>query len=192
MKSRILLACALLLAKAAWADPYSAAIRQAKDVSGRVTQANRQLMTEPQDNTNPPASQAANSVLQATLQNIQYLRADLATLARLTNSVSIANEKQGLTNDLAMAALDKKAQPASLSHLADDLAAAIAGNAKFRAPPPTFPQYLHAIFNASQLTDAQQAMIFNGVQKILTDGGAAPDDVTNVVNDIKIIASETK
>ncbi len=35
-------------------------------------------------------------------------------------------------------------------------------------------------------------MIFNGVQKILTDGGASPDEVANVVNDIKTIASETK
>ena len=35
-------------------------------------------------------------------------------------------------------------------------------------------------------------MIFDGVQKILTDGGASADETANVVSDIKTIASETK
>ena len=80
----------------------------------------------------------------------------------------------------------------SIAKLADDLATAIAGKEKLRAPQQTLAQYIHAIFNSAHLTAAQQQMIFDGVQKILTDGGASPDEATNVVNDIKTIASETK
>jgi hypothetical protein len=35
-------------------------------------------------------------------------------------------------------------------------------------------------------------MIFDSVQKILLGSGAAPEDATHVVNDIKQIATETK
>ena len=35
-------------------------------------------------------------------------------------------------------------------------------------------------------------MIFDEVQKILDTGGVAPENATNVVNDLKTIAAETK
>jgi len=131
-------------------------------------------------------------VLQATLQNIASLRDDFAAIGIADASASLTVQKQSLTNDLAIAAQGAKAQPASISKLADDLTTAIAGKEKFRVPQPKLAQFVHAIFNSSHLTTAQQQMIFDGVQKILTDGGALPDDATNVVNDIKTIASETK
>jgi hypothetical protein len=93
---------------------------------------------------------------------------------------------------MAAAAQGAKPQAASISKLADDLATAIAGKEKLRAPQPKLAQYVHAIFNSSHLTTAQQQMIFDGVQKILNDGGASPDETANVVSDIKTIASETK
>ena len=77
-------------------------------------------------------------------------------------------------------------------HQADALATAFAGKEKLRAPQTKLAQYVHAVFNSSHLTTAQQQMIFDGVQKILNDGGASPDETANVVNDIKTIASETK
>jgi len=193
MKPLIALACAFM-ASSVLADPYSAAIQQAKRVSAQETAANRQLMDNPppaappQNNPNP----SADPVLQATLQNIENLRNDFAAIGNPAAGVSLTVQEETLTNDLAIAAQGKKPQAASISKLADDLTTAIAGNEKLRAPPPKLAQFVHAIFNTAHLTAAQQQMIFTGVQKILTDGGASPDEAANVVNDIKSIASETK
>lgn len=194
MKPFIALTCALFMANSTLADPYSAAIRQAKNVSARETAANQQLLGNPtpapppQNNPNPPTDPA----LQATLQNIESLRNDFAAIGGAAPGISPTVQKQTLTNDLAIAAQGTKPQSASISRLADDLTTAIAGKEKLRTPQPKLAQYTHAIFNSSHLTAAQQQMIFDGVKKILTDGGASPDEATNVVNDIKTIASETK
>jgi hypothetical protein len=193
MKPFIALTCALFMANSILADPYSAAIRQAKNVSAQETAANRQLLDNPppappQNNPNQPPDPA----LQATLQNIESLRNDFAAIGNAAAATSLTVQKQTLTNDLAIAAQGAKPQPASISKLADDLITAIAGKEKLRTAQPKLAQYTHAIFNSAHLTAAQQQMIFGGVQKILTDGGASPDETTNVVNDIKTIASETK
>jgi len=194
MKSLIALVCALLMANGVQADPYSSAIQQAKRVSAQETAANQRLMENPppgappQNNPNAPA----NPVLQATLQNIESLRNDFAAIGNAATNASLTVKKQTLTNNLAIAAQGAKPKSESISKLADDLTTAIAGKEKLRAPQPKLAQFVHAIFNGSQLTAAQQKMIFDGVQKILTDGGASPDEAANVVSDIKTIASETK
>ena len=193
MKPFIALTFALFMAKGVLADPYSAAIQQAKRVSAQETAANQRLMDNPPpaappQNNPPPADPA----LQATLQNIGSLRTDFAAIGNADATSSLTVQKQLLTNDLAIAAQGAKPQPASISKLADDLTTAIAGKEKLRAPQQKLAQFVHAIFNSAHLTTAQQQMIFSGVQKILTDGGASPDEATNVVNDIKTIASETK
>jgi hypothetical protein len=194
MKPFIALTCVVFVANSLLADPYSSAIRQAKDVSARETAANRQLMDNPPPaappQTNP--NQPPNPVLQATLQNIESLRNDFAAIAGAAAADSRTVQRQTLTNDLAIAAQGTKPKSESISKLAEDLTTAIAGKEKLRAPQPKLAQYTHAIFNSSQLTAAQQQMIFDGVKKILTDGGASPEEATNVVNDIKTIASETK
>jgi hypothetical protein len=194
MKPFIALMCALFIGYSALADPYSEAIRQAKNVSANETAANRQLLDNsqpaPPTQNNPPAP--PNPVLQATVQNIESLRNDFTTIGGADAGASLTVQKQSLTNDLAIAAQGAKPQPASISKLADDLTTAIAGKEKFRVPQPKLAQFVHAIFNSSHLTSTQQLMIFDGVQRILTDGGASPDDAANVVNDIKTIASETK
>jgi len=193
MRLFIALTCALFLANDILADPYSAAIRQAKNVSARETAANQQLLDNPPPapppQNNPPA---ADPVLQATLQNIESLRNDFTAIGNAPAGTSLAAQKQSLTNDLAIAAQGTKPQSASIAKLADDLTTAIAGREKFRAPQPQLAQFVHAIFNSSHLTTAQQQMIFSGVQRILTGGGTSPDEAANVVNDIKTIASETK
>lgn len=193
MKPFTAIACGLLMAGSVMADPYSAAIQQAKNVSARETAANQQLQDNPppappQNNPNAPA----DPVLQATLQNIGSLRDDFAAIGNAADGASLTVQKQSLTNNLAIAAQGAKPQPESISKLADDLTTAITGKEKLRAPQPKLAQFIHAIFNSSHLTTAQQQMIFTGVKKILTDGGASPDEVLNVVNDIKAIASETK
>jgi hypothetical protein len=194
MKPFIALTCALFMASHILADPYTAAIQQAKNVSAKETAANQQLMDNPppaappQNNPNAPA----NPVLLATLQNIENLRHDFAAIGDPAASNSLAARIQSLTNNLAIAAQGAKPQPESISRLAGDLATAIAGKEKLRAPPPKLAQFVHAIFNSAHLTTAQQQMIFTGVQNILTVGGAEPDEAANVVNDLKEIASETK
>jgi hypothetical protein len=194
MKPFIALTCALFMANNILADPYTAAIQQAKNVSNQETAANRQLMDNPppaappQNNPNPPA----DPVLLATQQNIENLRNDFAAIGSPAAGNSLAARMQSLTNNLAIAAQGAKPQPASISKLAGDLATAIDGKEKLRAPPLKLAQFVHAIFNSAHLTTAQQQMIFTGVQKILTDGGAATDEAANVVNDLKEIASETK
>ena len=194
MKSLIALACALFMANSILADPYSAAIQQAKRVSAQETAANQKLLDNqppaapPQNNPNSPA----NPALQAALQNIADLRNDFTAIGNPAANPSLTVQKQTLTNDLAIAAQGVKPQAASISKLADDLMTAISGKEKLRAPQPKLAQFIHAIFNSAHLTAAQQQMIFTGVQKILTDGGASADETANVVNDIKTIASETK
>ncbi len=194
MKPFIALTCALFIANGVLADPYSAAIQQAKRVSARETAANQRLMDNPppaappQNNQNAPA----DPVLQATLQNIANLRNDFSAIGNAAAGTSLTVEKQTLTNDLAIAAQGVKPQPASISKLADDLMTAISGKEKLRAPQPKLAQFTHAIFNSAHLTTAQQQTFFTGVQKILTDGGASADEAANVVNDLKTIASETK
>ncbi|HEX5397824.1 MAG TPA: hypothetical protein VFY06_02110, partial [Verrucomicrobiae bacterium] len=192
MKAFIALTCVLFVARSLLADPYSVAIQQAKRVANQETEANRRLMnnpapaTPPQNNPNQPT----NPELKATLENIQNLQKDLSSLGGLAGTSAITTEKQGLTNDLATAALNTKPSPESLSKLADDLANVIVGNAKLRPQYPKLGQYLHAIFNSAQLTEAQRQMIFTEVQKILTGGGVSPDNATTVVNDLKTISNE--
>jgi hypothetical protein len=174
---------------------YNVAIRQARNAAANETAASQRGLEDPTPPAQPPQNNPAtppDPALQATLQNIENLRNDFTAIISAAPAASLAALKQSLTNDLAVAAQGNKPQAASISKLADDLAAAIAGKQKLRAPQTKLAQYVHAIFNSSHLTTAQQQMIFDGVQKILTDGGASPDETANVVSDIKTIASETK
>jgi len=194
MKVFIVFSCALGLASSVLADPYSAAMRQAKDVSAKVTKADQgnQPSTAPAPTAPPPNSPQLDPVLAATLRNIASLHADFAALGKLAPTNSPATPKQLLLNDLATAAQGAKASPTSVSKLADDLVTATAAKVKADATQQKLAQDVHAIFNSSYLSPAQQQMIFDNVQKLLQSGGASPDDATNVVNDIKTIATETR
>ena len=66
-----------------------------------------------------------------------------------------------------MAAQSAKPLPASIAKLADDLTTAIAGKEKLRAPQQKLAQFVHAIFNSSHLTAAQQKMIFDGNEGVI-------------------------
>jgi len=193
MKTFVAFACVWCMAIGALTGPNEAALRQARDVSARVTRA---------DQGNPPATAPAPAVppqtvpqpspaLAATLQNIANLRADFAALGNLTGT-NAATQKQLLMNDLATAAQGPKPAPGSVSRLADDLVAATAGKAKTDAAQQKLAQDIHAIFNSSQLSPSQKQMIFDSAQKTLQSSGAAAEAATNVVNDIKQIATETK
>ena len=195
MKRFIAFACALFVAGSLPAQNYSVAIRQARNAAANETAASQKGLEDPTPPAQPPQNNPApppDPALQATLQNIEGLRNDFTAIGSAAAAAPLTAQKQLLTNDMAAAAQGAKPQAASISKLADDLATAIAGKEKLRAPQPKLAQYVHAIFNSSHLTTAQQQMIFDGVQKILNDGGASPDETANVVSDIKTIASETK
>jgi hypothetical protein len=199
MKTFIALGCALFVAQVVLADPYSAAMRQARNVAAKSSAAANQ--TDDTPSPAPPSQSPAapsqnvpppNPALQATMENIAGLRADLAALGGAPDTNLTTAQKLPLLNDLAAAAQGTKPTQKSLSQLGDDLAAAIAGKEKLRAPQPRLAQYVHAAFNGAHLTAAQEKMIFDDVQKILNTGGVSPEDATNVVNDLKTIAAETK
>lgn len=193
MKTYLVVSCALTVALGALAGPNEAALRQARDVSARVTQADQgnPPATAPAPAVPPQTSPPPSPALAATLQNIANLRADFAALGNLTGT-NAATQKQLLMNDLATAAQGPKPSPATVSRLADDLVAATAGKAKAEATQQNLARDIHAIFNSSQLSPSQKQMIFDSAQKILQSSGAAAEDATNVVNDIRQIATETK
>jgi uncharacterized protein (DUF4415 family) len=183
MKTFLAFFAALLVAGAASAQgAYNIAKQQAQNAVAQEENSQHAISAAAAAPANPPA----NPALEATLKNISNLRVDLANLDH-----DPANT-QPLANDLTAAAQGVKASPASISKLAGNLAAAVAGNKKLAAQHPRLAQNLHAIFNSSHLSAAQQQTIFDGVQKILLDGGVSADDTAKVVGDLKTIATETK
>jgi sulfur relay (sulfurtransferase) DsrC/TusE family protein len=79
-----------------------------------------------------------------------------------------------------------------VTKVAQNLAAAVAGNQKLHAQHQKLAQYVHAMFNSSHLSPAQQQMVLDAVQKILSDGGVSTDDSAKVISDLETIATETK
>jgi hypothetical protein len=186
--------CLLLVANGVLADIYSAAIRQAKDVNAKVTKADQENppptapTPAPPSQNNPPP----DPVLEATRQNIAGLRVDFDAFADRADTNSAVAQKPSLIGNLTAAASGTKPPPASVSKLADDLMTAMAGNEKLRPQHQKLAQDIHAIFNSSHLSPAQQHKIFADVQTLLQNGGVTPDVVTNIVTDIKAVATETK
>ncbi len=183
MKTSFVLFCALFVAGFAFADVYSIAKQQARNVAN--AESAKQGGYSPPSSSPPPNNPPPNPALQATLQNIAALRADFENLeASPTNPPP-------LNNDLATAAQGAKPSAATIARLAGDLTTAIAGNQKLHAQQQKLAQYVHAIFNSSHLSAAQQEMICDSVQKILSDGGVPDYDAANVVKDLKKIAAAT-
>ena len=185
--------CLAFAAGAVLADPYSSAIKQARNVTANASNSRRDTSADQPPPAQPPQNNPpTDPVLQATLQNIASLRVDFDAFSDRTSSNSVAAQKPSLINNLTAAAAATRASTASVSKLADDLAVALAGNEKLRPQHQKLAQEIHAIFNSSHLSPAQQQKIFDDVQSTLINGGAVTDDAANVANDIKTIAAETK
>jgi hypothetical protein len=179
--------CALLVAGSAFAQNYSIAKQQARNAAAREAQNQQAINPTPPTAqvAPPPANPQPNPALEATLRNIANLRADFERLG------SNPTNRQPLINDLTAAAQGTKAKPASVSTLAESLAV-VAGNKKLPAQHQKLAQNIHAIFNSSHLSAAQQQQVLDGVQKTLLDGGVSADDTAKVISNLKTIASETK
>ena len=163
--------CLLFAANGVLADVYSAAIRQAKNVAANASRTRQDNQDNPPPPAQPPPAPPSqnnpppNPALEATLQNIADLRANLDALSRLTDTNAIGAKKLSLTGNLTAAASGTKPLRASISKLADDLARILAGNDKLRPQHQKLAQDLHAIFNSSHLLTVQQQGIFDGVGK---------------------------
>lgn len=195
MKAPAILFCALLVANGLPAQNYSIIIRQAKEAAsgGGGGGNNAPQNPSPPPSTPPPQNNPPpNPALEATLRNIANLRVDFDALGKLTGLKPDSLPQKMLLNDLATASQDTKPPDASISSLAGNLATAIAGKEAMQPRHAKLAQDIHAIFNSSHLSPAQQQAVFDDVQKILQDGGASADDVINVVSDIRTIATETR
>ena len=183
-----------LCARAIHADIYSEAIKQAHNVAnGQPPQGGSSAQQTPPavPPQNPPLPQV-NPVLEATLQNISNLRVDFDELGKLTELKPDSLPKQSLLNDLTAAALGAKPSPTSVTNLAENLATAVAGKKDMQPQHAKLAQDIHAIFNSSHLSTAQQETIFADVQEILQSNEVPSDEITNVVNGLKKIAAETQ
>ena len=189
MKTVIALSCALCLANLAEAQVgiYNGAESAARRAVSKTEAAeNQNPDAQPPPSAAPAAPQPMNPVLAATLQNIASLRADLASLT--TNGpVSSA-----FTNDLMAASTGTKGSPETITKLATDLQAALAGNQAFRSSFQKLAQFLHAVSNGSHLTPEQFQTVSDTVEQILTNGGAPYQATSDVLDDLKHLARETK
>lgn len=189
MKQTVAIGCALIVAVSLRADVYSIAKQEAKNVANGKTPsggANPNYQTPPPATARPPANPAPNPALEATLQNIAALRTDFANLdTNPTNTLA-------LNNDLTAAAQTTKPPAAAVTKLTQDLAAVIAANKNLKTGYPQLAQFVHALFNSSHLSPAQQQAVCDRVQKILQGGGVPTEDVTRVLDDLKAIAAGTR
>jgi hypothetical protein len=196
MKTRIAAFCALLLAGAAGADPYSMAIQQARRTSDQNAAEQQQVQKaagSPGQSGAGASTTPVDPALQATLSNISGLQTDLGALTSSTADKPDPMQRISLLNNLSSAAQGTKASSDSVKKLADDLLTAVSGRKQITsAQQIRLARDIHALFNSSHLSDAQQKLVLDDVQKTLTDGGVSLDAAVDVVTDLRKISSETK
>jgi hypothetical protein len=196
MKMRIAAFCTLLVAGGAMADPYSMAIQQARRASDQNASEQQRIQNAAGNapgQTFAPSAVPLDPALQATLSNISSLQTDLNALNNSTAGQPDSGQRISLLNNLSAAAQGPKASSDAIKTLADDLLLAVTGKTQITPAQQTrLARDIHALFNSSHLTEAQQKLMFDDVQKILTDGGVSLDYTVNVVTDLKKISSETK
>lgn len=198
MKASVALFCALLAGSSIYAQNLYIATQQAQRVSNQNTAEQQRIQNAAGDPrqagsaASAPGAAPVDPALQATLSNITGLQSDLAAFTSDTDKPD-PSQKVSLLNDLSQAAQSKRAASDSLKKLATDLMTVLAGKQKLAGDnQKRLAGEVHAVFNASHLTDAQEQMIFANVQKILTDAGVTTDDAATIIADLKEIADETK
>ena len=187
MKTRIFAFCSVLIAGSAFADPYMMARQQAV----RAADQNNAEQARIQKAAAEPAA-PMDPALQATLQNIGDLQGNFAAYINSDGQPDPA-QKNSLLNNLSQAAQGKKASSGSVKKLATELMPALSMRKKITvAQQKKLAVDVHALFNSSHLSAAQQKAMIDDVQKNLTDAGVGQSDVDGVVSDLKLIVDETK
>src|ERR1039457_7186687 len=123
MKTAVAFFCLWFVVNDVRADPYSAGIRQARNVATNASntrQENPPPAVPPPQNNPPP-----DPVLESTRQNIAGLRVDFDALGDRTDTNSAAAQKPSLISNLTVAASGTKPSPASVSKLAEELMTAM-------------------------------------------------------------------
>ena len=197
MKRQIfVLLAAMFVAAGASAQNYYLAEQQARRAS-QQNDAEQQRIANAAGSGGAQSSQSASGtapadpMLQATLNNIASLQADLASF--ISTDKPDPAQKNSLLSNMSQAAQGKKAAPDSAKELAKDLQTALTGKKSLAAAQQKqLAAFIHASFNGSHLTDAQSEKIYGTVQKILTDAGVSTDDAVNVVTDLKKVTADTK
>ena len=198
MKTLITLAVALAFAGQALADVnYDLGKAQAKRAVNQTeaAQGNAPSDGTPAQPQTPaaPAAPPADPALAAALQNIADLRADLDALSQAADAQAGADQRVSLLNHFSVAgAPGKRASVASIKKLAAHLITATSGRNNLKAQNAKLARDLHSLFNSAHLSATEQQAVLDRVKKILTDAGAAADDVDNVITDLKQVATETQ
>ena len=186
MKPLLVILCALAVVGNALADPFVIAKQRARQTAEQNNNEQRRI----QQATADPAP--GDPALQATLQNITDLHGNIADYIN-SDSKPGGSQKAALLNNLTQAAQGAKAATADVKKLAADLAPVLVGRKKITgAQQKKLAVVLHAMFNSSHLTAAQQKTMLDDTQKILTDAGVGSDDAAGIVTDLKKIADDTK
>jgi hypothetical protein len=170
---------------------YNIAVGQAKRAREQTEAASGNQPITPQA-PGAPAQPPVNPKLQATLQNIGDLKADLDALCAAADATAAGDQKISLLNHLGQAAQGTKAASGDVKNLAGDFISALAGKKTLAKQTQRLAQSIHALFNGAHLTETQTETVLNGVRKILTGGGVNGDAVGKLADDLKAIAAATK
>jgi hypothetical protein len=179
---------------------YAGAIQQARRDSAQNDAEQRRIQNEsggaapgqPAGMPAPAPAAPLDPAMQAALQNVAGLRADLAGLTTASDPAD-PSQKVALLNDLSQAAQGTNhATSGAVKQLAGDLLKALAGKKKLAATQQTrLAREIHALFNSARLTPAQQQSVLNDIQKILTDADVSLDNAVDVVTDLKAVVAQT-
>lgn len=185
MKTQFAVLAVISTALVASADPNTIAKQRARGLVDQNNAAQARIQRGASDN------QPADPALQATMQNITDITADITAFTK-ADKVD-PSQKASLMNNLTMAAQGKKAKSETLKKFAEDLSAAVAGNKKLTAAnAKQLGTFVRASFNGSRLTDVQIEKISTAADKLLTDSGVAKESAATVAEGLKKIAAETK
>lgn len=190
----VLLGAAILLAGSASADPIivkqrALELRNQNNVRQGVTPANQPGQAgQPAQPAAPGASSAPSPLLQ---QSLAKVRADLAAIQ--ANSPLTATQKQQLAKDLlACAQGASKPSQATVSALADSLAAAFAQKPLSEASRNRLVSRLAAVLNPANIQPSQMQAVYADVQAIFQDNGMVRRDAVKIADQVKAVGAETQ
>ena len=186
MKTALVIGLLLATVAVSQADVFSQAKGQAKRAADQESAA---AGNQPQT---PPNNQPMDPALAATLANIASLRTDFSALNNSSDASPSADLHIALLNHLSAAAQGTKPTSAAIQKLADHLGTTLLGKKSMLSRQATLARDVHALFNASHLTAAQQQTMLSEVKKILADAGCLAEDMEFVLATLQTIVTETK
>ena len=135
----------------------------------------------------PPTG--AQGISSAQQQLIAKLQADLAAIK--PGATVAAEQKELLETDCSALAkgVSRPTKP-TLTKLADDLSAALAGKALSAGDQAQLAKAINVVMNSGNLSAAQVQIYVNAAQSALKNSGITGQDAENVVADLKAIVAE--